>query len=367
MTPYCWKWCDKQKCFLTRAGLPANQPPHFRAEEGHSTNCNASRRAVQRDQAHPEYRLGIPTDYPARVKFFRERSGASRSDVRTPDDGPGSDDPDRPRARSIYRIREACEYYADNPAEHGRRLRIEFCSGSTYRQCFVRLGTGEHGNVGKAWIFYDQIWFTDFINLRAGTETFELPLLTTVRGEPRRLVVRTSKWLPRHREKFRQRLLVAIRGAKAALAEKRPERPWIFFHGSEAVFNQLEFEADLQPGVDVLMRDLPWTWNLRLRNGYRRGKRRQPFQDPAVPDLSQTDVIAAHAEQPGPAVPLVPDVSMPVSADKQAEPEVPAVDVDGGDRPNAPGGRLASVGGEQAALNDVQPSNSIGPQLVVIP
>ena len=267
MTPCCWKWSYQQGCYMTKAGDPAKLSPYFRAEREHDKECRASFLSPSNSNMPSEYRLGMPTDYPARVKLSREASESDRVKSVEPD-GSLPQDPNQRRPRSIYGIREACEYYADHQDQHWRPLRVDGCPGASYEECFIRLGTGGHQKVGRNWIFFDQLWCRDFVGLRSGTETFDLPLLTTVREKPRRLLVHTSNWLPSYREGLRKRLLAAIRAAKEA-PRNSPERPWVFFYGRESTLNQVDFEVDLQPGVDVLMKPLPRDWDLRPWNYYR--------------------------------------------------------------------------------------------------
>lgn len=155
MTPCCWKWSDEHRAFLTKAGSPAKLPPFFRADDGHGPACEVSLHSEPHDHMPPQYRLGLPTDYPARVKFSREPSGHRRQRSEDRENGLFPEETNRRRARSTYGIGEACEYYADYPDKHRQRLRVEGCPGSTYNECFVRLGTGNPKGVGKYWIFFD--------------------------------------------------------------------------------------------------------------------------------------------------------------------------------------------------------------------
>ena len=270
MIPCCWKWSDKHDSFMTKAGEPENMPPYFRTDEGHRPDCKASLFVAPRERTAPEYRLGVPTDYPARVKLSRELPGNGKPKLGQTEKAP-LEDPNRRRGRTTYSIREACEYYCDHPDQRLRRLRIDGCSGSNYQQCFVRLGTGDRKDIRKNWIFFDQLWLGEFTELWA--EPLVLPLLTTAHKEPRSLVVATSHWLPGYRKEIRDRLFAAIRESRKAIREGRPERAWVFFYGLETEFDQTGFNTGLQPGVDVLVRAMPGQWNLRYKNGYRTRRR----------------------------------------------------------------------------------------------
>ena len=332
MTPYCWKWSNELRAFLTKAGVPARQPPHFRAESGHKPGCEVSFHSKPHDHVPPEYRLGVPTDYPAWVKLSREPPRQRRPRQEEWEDATLPDDPDLRRPRPTYGIGEVCEYYADHLDEHWKRLRVESCPGATYDECFVRLGTGNHKGVGRNWIFFDQLWLGGYINLKA--EPLVLPLLTTVYGEPRRLLVRTSEWPNGFRRAFEDRLLEAIIEARKAIRERGPHRAWIFFYGRETDFNQIEFDVAFEPGVDVLVRHLPQHWNLRPGNAYR-AKRRPLISDAVSPE---PDAPLHHAgDELGTSSELVVD-EVPVStgldamlpskppADDAAEAGSPAVD-----------------------------------------
>ncbi|MGE4048834.1 MAG: hypothetical protein AB7F35_28545 [Acetobacteraceae bacterium] len=272
--PCCWKWSETMERFLTKQGRPAKVPPYFRAEGGHAPGCNATLHTGPRDHTPPEYCLRVPGAYPAWVKLNREVPTRGQVRLEPAKDAPAAEQSGQ-RARPTYGIQEACAYFADNRDQHHRPLRVQGCPGLTYADVFARLGADAR-KLGKNWIFYDQLWFSEFVDLRAGTDTFVLPLLTTVRGRPRHLVVHTSTWSLGLRESLRKRLLAAIMDAKAARRDRRPERPWIFFYGNEVDRDQFAYEVDLQPGIGVLVRDLTWAWTFQPSNGFRRGKRWQP-------------------------------------------------------------------------------------------
>src|SRR3712207_3341732 len=159
-------------------------------------------------------------------------------------------------------MREACEYYVDHPDQHWRPLRVDRSPGATYGDCFVRLGTGEREGVGRNWIFYDEIRFKGWLDL--DVEPLVLPLLSSVNNVPRRVVVPTAHWLPNYQRAFRRQLKAALIVGRIAHRKGRRERPWIFFFGREESFDQLEFRAELQPGVELLVRAMP-----RLQWDYR--------------------------------------------------------------------------------------------------
>jgi hypothetical protein len=154
-------------------------------------------------------------------------------------------------------------------------------------------------------------------------EPLSLPLLTTVYGKPRSLVVRTSDWPKGYRKALEDRLLKVIVEVRKAIRECRPQRVWIFFYSHEADFNQTEFDVALQPGVAVLVRHLPRRWNLRAGNTYR-AKRARPLPDtgPAVGtvelpvDPPESDPALTHTrDEPGLAP---PELSEPIVEQKPA-------------------------------------------------
>jgi hypothetical protein len=100
----------------------------------------------------------------------------------------------------------------------------------------VRLGTGARKDVGKNWIFFDQVWLGDWIDLDA--EPLELPLLSTANSEPRQLIVSTARWVLDDRSELRRRLRASLKEARVALRERRVERAWVFFFAQEQDYNQ---------------------------------------------------------------------------------------------------------------------------------
>jgi hypothetical protein len=175
---------------------------------------------------------------------------------------PQRDGTEKRHAHSIRGIKGACEYYADHPDQRWRPLRVDQCSGRTYNECFVKLGTGEANDVGKNRIFFDEIRFRSRIDFDA--EPLVLTLLSNVNKEFRRLEIPTAGWLDIDRLDFREQLKTALRSCKAVYTEGRHERPWIFFFGQETHYDDIEFRAELQSGVAILVRDMSQTrWHYR--------------------------------------------------------------------------------------------------------
>ena len=183
-------------------------------------------------------------------------------------------------------IKAACEYYADHPDQRWRPLQVDQCSGRTYNECFVKLGTGEANGVGKNWIFFDQIRFRSRIDFDA--VPLVLPLLSNVDKVSRRLAIPTAEWLDIDRLDFREQLKTALRSCKAAYSEGRHERPWIFFFGQEAHYDDVDFRAELQSGVAILIREMRWTW----------GRRRSSMHIPSKRQMRQGGYLARATDHP---------------------------------------------------------------------
>jgi hypothetical protein len=78
---------------------------------------------------------------------------------------------------------------------------------------------------------------------------------------------------------FREQLKTALRSCKAAYSEGRHERPWIFFFGQEAHYDDVDFRAELQSGVAILARDMRWTWGPLRSSMHIPSKRQTPKED----------------------------------------------------------------------------------------
>ena len=249
MTPCAWKP-------LNRDGVPYQRSPYFRAEPAHSPLCVAWR-SDARERSTPESTVGYAADYPNRVVLFPAPQGSHSAPKNEPDGSEPCGIAVRETHASWTRsIRKACEFYVASAEHHRRSLRVDGCAGATYGECFVRLGTGERKIVGRQWIFYDQIWLKDWIDL--DVEPLVLPLMSTVSGVHRTLTIHTMGWPENHRRDLRRRFRAALREGKAAYRQgAKDHRPWIFFVGREELYDQTGFQADLQPGVEVLVCTMP--------------------------------------------------------------------------------------------------------------
>lgn len=250
MTPCAWKP-------LNRDGKPYQRSPYFRAEPAHSPLCVAWR-SDARERSTPENAVGYAADYPNRVVLFPAPPRGSHSATKNESDGsePCGIAVRETHASWTRSIRKACEFYVASAEHHQRSLRVDGCAGAIYGECFVRLGTGDRKIVGRQWIFYDQIWLKDWIDL--DVEPLVLPLMSTVSDVHRTLTIRTADWPENYRRDLRRRFRVALREGKAAYRQgEKGHRPWIFFVGREEFYDQTGFQADLQPGVEVLVCTMP--------------------------------------------------------------------------------------------------------------
>ncbi len=250
MTPCAWKP-------LNRDGEPYQRSPYFRAEPAHSPLCVAWR-SDARERSTPENTVGYAADYPNRVVLFptppRDSHSAAKNEADVSE--PCGIAVRETHASWTRSIRKACEFYVASAEHHQRSLRVDGCGGATYGECFVRLGTGDRKIVGRQWIFYDQIWLKDWIDL--DVEPLVLPLMSTVSGVHRTLTIDTMRWPESHRRDLRRCFRAVLREGKAAYRQgKKDHRPWIFFVGREELYDQTKFQADLQPGVEVLVCTMP--------------------------------------------------------------------------------------------------------------
>ena len=262
MVPCAWQRPNDQGQFCNEHGQPHKHTAYFRAEPSHSPGCRASFFSSARDHRAPEFHIGPPARYPNHVILFQDGAQcATSTNEREAADAQRMQQggPERRHAHSVRGIKAACEYYADHPDQHCLRLRVDRCPGETYGDCFVKLGTGELSGVAKNWIFFDEIRFTGRIDFEA--EPLVLPLLSNVDRLPRRLVIPTADWLPSDsRLEFRTQIKTTLATCRAAHREGGRERPWIFFFGREARYDNIEFRAELQSGVALLVRAMPRTW-----------------------------------------------------------------------------------------------------------
>ena len=305
MVPVAWERPNEEGRFCREDGTPFERPPHFRAEPARKPGCRADCPIGPRDRPLPEYHIGPPTDYPHRIILFLTQS-LRRDPKAQAELEQGEEDTQRQHARWIRSISESCEYYIDHPDQHWRPLRVDPCPGRTYEECFVCLGTGDQRSVGKNWIFYDEIRFRDQVEL--DVEPIRLTLLGGVHHNPRTLVVHTADWLVEHRKDFRDRLSVALIKARAAYNAGRPERPWVFAFASERAFDELEMEATLQSGIDVLGRAMPqMPWQYRPTHRFVIPRRQQPtYSQPQPPPA---DVGEQHMKSPDTKAALLIDQS----------------------------------------------------------
>jgi hypothetical protein len=152
-------------------------------------------------------------------------------------------------------IRDACHHYIESSDNHEHSLVIEDCDGQTYAECFVLVGTGGAELVGSRRVFYAQVKFTAAINYDA--EPLVIPLFSTLMGAQRRLVIDTAGWNPEEQRDFREDLRKAVLNAKAAFFARELVRPWVFFVSTEEYLDQNVFYADLYPGLDTFVCEMP--------------------------------------------------------------------------------------------------------------
>lgn len=331
MTPCAWKP-------LNRDGEPYQRSPYFRAEPAHSPVCVAWR-SDARQRSTPESTVGYAADYPNRVVLSPAPPWGGDMPITNEFDGsePCGTVVRETHASWTRSIRKACEFYVASVEHHQRSLRVDGCVGATYSECFVRLGTGARKIVGRQWIFYDQIWLKDWIDL--DVEPLVIQLMNTVSGVHRTLTIYTTDWPENHRRDLRRRFRTALREGKAAYRQGEKDcRSWIFFVGREELYDQTGFQADLQPGVEVLVCNTPKQgWSFRPSARFMRATGRFYVQEAATePPLSaKTEFVVAPQEDDAaaPAMPTMANHSeqeistgLPVhnrkdceSADKQLE------------------------------------------------
>lgn len=286
MVPVAWERPNAEGWFCREDGTPFERPSHFRVEPAHKPGCNASHPGNSSNRPLPNYHIGPPSDYPHRVNLFPTQN-SGRDPIKQHELEQGEEDIQRQHARWVRSIREVCEYYVYYPGQHGRPLRVDRCSGTTYGECFVRLGTGDQRSVGKNWIFYDEIRFWKWVEL--DVEPIRLTLLGTIHNRPRTLTIHTSGWPMEYQKEFRRRLRAALKESRAAYKAGRAERPWVFAFCSERTYDELDIEAMLQPGVDVLFCAMPrLAWRYRPTRRFVMPSPRQPphsHPHPPPPDL----------------------------------------------------------------------------------
>jgi hypothetical protein len=351
------KWvCPDERCgvrMIPCAWKPLNdkgeqykKSPYFRAEPAHAPECEAWRSdACERPIAAGG--MGLAADYPNRVILSR---APPRSCRRIPENE--VDESDLPlreigktHASWARSIRRACEYYAESADHHVRSLRVDGCTGATYSECFVRLGTGDRRTLGRRWIFYDQIRFKSWLDLDA--EPIVLPLLSSVSGGHRTLAIHTADWPENDRRDLRRRLMTALREGRAAHQRGEKKRPWIFFVGTEDSYDQTKFKVDAQPGVEVLVCTMPgqkWAFRPSARFPW---TAKRAYGEAATPDPRGSDP-AERAAGGHPGRSMETNISPPsgsMAAHRAWQDPVTRVPPGGGDGvpPNEPQGTGASL------------------------
>lgn len=245
-------------------GKPFERPPYFRRLAEHVPDCWAMLEdgregtSGEATENEPSY----PLEYPEKVTFTRPVRGRARTGkLEAVDEGWLSAveafRPAERKLRSLSRdtIRDACRHYIESADNHQHALVVEDCDGTTYAECFVLVGTGGSELVGSRRVFYAQVRFTALIDYSA--EPLVIPLFSTLSGAPRRLVVETAEWSEEEQRDFRADLRKAVAKAKAAFYQRQPQRPWVFFVSTEWYLDQDAFYADLYPGLDTFVCDMP--------------------------------------------------------------------------------------------------------------
>jgi len=307
-------------------GEPWRKSAYFMSVGEHS--CRARRAETEsRDRPAPRSMSGPPIGYPNRIYLFADTGRTGNSLAVAPGGimGVRDDRSDKPHASTERSIRRACIFYSDSAENHGRSLWVEECAGRTYAECFVLLGTGNREIVGPLRVFYAQIHFNS--QIRYGANPLIIPLFSTVNGVRRQLAIHTGKWTRDQRQDFEQRIRRHVEEGRKAHRPGEPAlRPWIFFVGCEKVYDQVEFRAELHPGIESLLCRMP-RQQRRFRSsafGAMTWKTSSEVLQPAssLPNTVESDIEPSEAHPALPVILAVPGaLSAPANDPTQAAPD----------------------------------------------
>jgi hypothetical protein len=127
--------------------------------------------------------------------------------------------------------------------------------------------------------------------------------MSTVWQRPRRVIVHTEHWPTDRGDNFRTRLQNLLDECRAAHDRGEKLHPCVFFVGSEDIYDQLDFMALIETGIEMLIGSMP-SQQRRFRDSSR-------YVPPAVPSNAPPEVDAP--------VPQVPDTEVGRVADDPAD------------------------------------------------
>ena len=284
---------------------------YFTSEGKHADDCRPA--PEPHEQSLPNSTSGAPVSFPSEIYLFTDLSkpgaAALLSERRAGHDWSDSFHDSRERS-----IRRACMFYAEDAANHSRRLWVQRCAGNSYAECFVLLGTGFQEIVGPLRIFYGQIHFRSPI--RYDAEPLVIPLMSYVGGVQRQLEIHTGSWTSSQRNDLVERIYEHVEdGRSAHWHGDKSRRPWIFFVSCEEIYDQITFQVDLYAGIETLFCLMP-RQQRRFRPSAFSSPR--PSSEAAQPEgPAPYDTIEPNAEQSAP------------ETEKAAGPEPPVAEPSG--------------------------------------
>jgi hypothetical protein len=225
--------------------------PYFRTHPGHEHKPQCTGTEPQHGGSGdkvPELRSGPPKELPTWVRLKKDSPHLLQAPSFSPhvDDEKRAHEMSRPHEHTTRSILAACQCYVAYPKKRWTRLHVDFCNGHTYQDVFVQLGTGDESLVGSTRILYSQIRVMTRIDLACNP--LVLPLhypdwkdTKTIRY----LAIDTTSWGEAQRQAFIEKLRQTLREGREAFKAHVFERAWVFFVGSEHIYNQVEFEFTL--------------------------------------------------------------------------------------------------------------------------
>ena len=278
MRPVAWRSVNPETKALYEV------PAHFRRAEDHRPGCNGLRStSADKPRADVDNAPYYLDGYISKVILFEEmRSVELRYLAEDIADLQDEGDPVR-RARRDRDIRRASEFYTNSPDDRRARLSVQTCSGRTYEDVFVRLGTGDEALPGRR-IYYGEIRYRSAINLSG--ERIVVPLMSAVWGEPMLVTIDMAGWRSDRQADLRKRLGDILSECWSARAHDKKSRPWIFFVGTEDVYDQVEFTALIEPGLHMLIANMPLQQRSFRRSLF--GKAQEMPSTPEAPISEET-------------------------------------------------------------------------------
>jgi hypothetical protein len=355
-------------CAWDERSKPWKVSPYFRQKlpsVPHVPNCYvhgleelAARGRKERIQGE----MGFPVPYPSKVILEPRPVEVSIDDtdpdtVGKPGHPPGNPGLNNRRMhhQTHRSIRAVCQFYVDFPYDRDLPLEVQGCDGSTFNEVFVRLGTGGDELIGSQRILYGEVKFKAQPNF--DSDVIVLELMSTVlapddRECNRRVKIDMTGWGKPYKRYLRQQIAEMLDKAEDAHREikkkksenprysGKPPRPWIFFVGTESVFNQIDFDGGSAPSIAFIFCKMPKdTYRAFRRPRHeprpprgvqppmppRRPAEPQPIIVPQPPALPQQPAVArannAPARQPAAAPPANNAPTQPVRA--PAPPAIP--------------------------------------------